>query len=179
MRGFAIALLVASLLAACNLRQRVAGGGAGLAAVGLGLTYSTESREDTGTRGKVGVAMLLTGLVVLFVAAALEEGATEQKAKEIRIADRAPPRAPTVDQKAIDAQKKRDRAWALTKEAQEAARVGDCAKVTELSAQVGALDVEFYGDVFMKDIAVQRCFVPAEAPPAPSGDPPPIVPVTP
>jgi predicted small secreted protein len=180
MRGIAIALLVASLVSACNTRQRVAGGGVGLAVVGLSLTYSGESRsdEEVGTKGKIGIACLLTGLVVLFVAAALEESATQEQTKEIRIADKAPPKVPTVDQQAVAAKQKRDQAWALTKQAQEAARVGDCAKVTELSAQVGALDAEFYGDVFMKDVAVQACFVPAEAPPAPSGTPlpPPVVP---
>jgi hypothetical protein len=184
MRGLAIALLVASLVPACNTRQRVAGGGVGLAVVGVALTYSGEEREDVGTQGTIGIACLLTGLVVLFVAAALEESATAEQAKEIRVADKAPPKVPTVDQAAAAAKQKRDQAWALTQQAQEAARAGDCAKVTELSAQVGSLDAEFYGDVFMKDAAVQACFVPAEAPPAPSGTPltpvpPPADPVTP
>ena len=179
MRGLAIALLVASLLGACNTRQRIAGGGVGLAVVGVALTYSGEEREDVGTRGTVGIACLLTGLVVLFVAAALEESATAEKTKEIRIADKAPPKVPSVDQQAVAAKQKRDQAWALTKQAQDAARAGDCAKVTELSAQVGALDAEFYGDVFMKDVAVQQCFVPAEAPPAPSGTPLPTTPLPP
>ena len=180
MRGLAIVLLVASL--ACNTRQRVAGGGVGLAVVGLGLTYSGEERseDEVGTQDKVGIALLLTGLVVLFVAAALEESATAQQTKEIRIADKAPPVVPTVDQATVTAQKKREQAWTLTKQAQEAARAGDCAKVTELSAQVGALDAEFYGDVFMKDIAVQNCFLPADAPPPADVPPvPPAVPVTP
>jgi predicted small secreted protein len=181
MRGFAIVLLVASLVSACNTRQRVAGGGAGLSVVGLALTFSTEekSEEESGTQGKIGIACILTGLVVLFVAAALEESATEAKTKEIRVADQAPPRTPTVDQQAVTAQKKRDQAWALTKQAQEAARAGDCAKVTELSAQVGAIDAEFYADVFMKDQPIQRCFVPADATPAPSGTPVPPPPPAP
>jgi hypothetical protein len=168
MRGFAIVLLVASLVSACNTRQRVAGGGVGLAVIGLSLTFSTEvkTEEESGTQGKIGIACMLTGLVVLFVAAALEESATEEKTKEIRVADKAPPVVPTVDQQAMAAQKKRDQAWALTKQAQEAARAGDCAKVTELSAQVGSLDAEFYADVFMKDLPIQRCFVPVETPPA-------------
>ena len=178
MRGFASVLLVASLLSACNTRQRVAGGGVGLAVIGLTLTFSTESKseEESGTQGKIGIACMLTGLVVLFVAAALEESATEEKTKEVRIADKAPPVVPSVDQAAMAAQKKRDHAWALTKQAQEAARAGDCAKVTELSAQVGGLDAEFYADVFMKDVPIQRCFVPAESTPAPSGTPLPVTP---
>jgi predicted small secreted protein len=173
MRGFAIVLLVATLVCACNTRQRIAGGGVGIAVIGVALTFSTEvkTEEESGTQGKIGIACLVTGLVVLFVAAALEESASEEKTKEVRIADQAPPTVPSADQKAIAAQKKRDQAWALTKQAQEAARTGDCAKVTALSAQVGALDAEFYADVFMKDEPIQRCFVPAESTPAPSGTP--------
>ena len=180
MRGSVISLLaVAVLSSGCNTRQRVAGGGVGLAVVGVALSFSTENREDATTQEKVGIACLLTGLVVLFVAAALEESATEKKAKEIKLADRALPPAPTVDQAAVAAQKKRDEAWALTKQAHEAARAGDCAKVTELSAKVGALDAEFYADVFMKDEPTQQCFVPVETPPAPAPAPAPVPAVTP
>lgn len=169
MRGLVITCLVAMLLVACNTRQRVAGGGAGLAVVGLGLSYSNEGRseDEVGTKGKVGIACMLTGLVVLFVAAALDESANESKAKEIKLAEKSPPpRAATeVDPAVTAAQKRRDQAWAMTKAAQEAARAGDCPKVTELSAQVGALDPAFYGEVFMTDVAVQKCFTPAEPKP--------------
>jgi hypothetical protein len=176
-----ITLLIATLLAGCTTRQRIAGGGVGLAVLGLTLTYSNEakSEEESGTRGRVGIVCLLTGLVVLFVAAALDEADKEATAKEIRIADKAPPVRPTVDQRAVTAKKTRDEAWVLTRQAQDAARAGDCAKVTELSAKVGAMDAEFYADVFMKDVAVQNCFVPADAPPAPAPALPPPVPVTP
>lgn len=180
MRGSVLGLVAVCVLATgCNTRQRIAGGGVGLAVVGVALSFTTENREDAGTQEKVGIACIVTGLVVLFVAAALEESATEQKAKEVRIADKAPPPPPTVDQAAAAEQKKRDAAWALTKQAQEAARAGDCAKVTELSAQVGALAPDFYGEVFMKDVAVQNCFVPTETPPAPTPAPAPVPAVTP
>ncbi|HLL24239.1 MAG TPA: hypothetical protein VK427_19040, partial [Kofleriaceae bacterium] len=56
--------------------------------------------------------------------------------------------------------------------AQEAARVNNCAKVTELSAQVGALDPGFYSEVFMTDVAVQQCFLPKDTPPAPAATQP-------
>jgi len=171
MRGQVIACLVASLviISGCNTRQRVAGGGVGLAVIGLGLTYSNEirSEKEAEKQGRVGIAFLLTGLVVLFVAAALEESATQPKPKEIRVATQS--EVERADQRAAaQAKEKRDRASTLTKQAQAAARVGDCAKVTELSAQVGAIDADFYGEVFMKDLAVQRCFVPAEPPPVPA-----------
>lgn len=184
MRGPVIACLVASLLVApaCTTRQRVAGGGAGLAVIGLGLTYSNDyrSEEEIGTQGKVGIAMVLTGLVVLFVAAALEESSTESKPREIKVSS-ATPAAPRVDPRVVEAQKRRDQAATLTKQAQDAARAGDCAKVTELSAQVGALDPAFYGDVFMKDEPIQRCFVPAAQPPAEPAPPlpPAVIPTTP
>ena len=183
MRGSAIACLVASLLtASCTTRQRVAGGGAGLAVVGLGLTFSNETRSEDdaeSAQGKIGIACMLTGLVVLFVAAALDESSKEEETKpvEIKAAQPATLAEPTV---ADVAQKKREDAWALTKQAQASARDGDCAKVIELSAQVGALDRDFYADVFMKDVAVQHCFVPAsvpaDAPPVPATSPQPTTP---
>lgn len=180
MRGLAIALVLASLSAGCNTRQRVAGGGAGLAVVGLALTYSndTRSEEEVGTQGKIGIGCLLTGLAVLFVAAALDESAAKSEVRptEIRVSQTPPP-AP-VDPRAQKAQQRRDEAWALTKQAQDAARAGDCAKVTALSAQVGGLDAEFYGDVFMQDVAIQRCFVPA-TPATPADPAPPVPAVTP
>lgn len=174
-------LLAVVLLAACNTRQRVAGVGAGMSFVGLTLSYSNEARadEEIGTQGKVGIALILTGLLTLFVAAALDEVAAQEQASQ-------PPK-PRVRQTsaspeqiaALRVQKRRDEAWQVTKQAQQAAREGDCKKVTELSAKVGSIDAEFYGDVFMKDVAIQRCFVPAEpppptpAPPIPTLAPPP------
>jgi len=180
MRTLVVALVLALLASACNKRQAIAGGGVGLSVVGLALTFSTETREEdeVGTKGKVGITCLIGGLVVLFVAAAFEESATKEKTKEIKLAENRPIDPDTAEAKAASAAKqKRDQAWVLTKQAQEAARGGDCAKVTELSAQVGALDAEFYGEVFMKDIAVQQCFTPKEAPTTPAPTlPPPVAP---
>jgi hypothetical protein len=159
------------LVSGCNKRQVVAGGGVGLTVLGLALTFSTETRQEdeVGTKGKVGITCLLGGLVVLFVAAAFEESATQEKAKEIKVAQNKPVDPDTAEQAATRAaQQKREQAWALTKQAQEAARTNDCAKVTELSAQVGTIDAEFYGEVFMKDIAIQHCFTPKDTPPAPT-----------
>lgn len=162
------ALLVAvALLAGCTMRQKIAGGGVGVAVIGLGLTYSGEARTEASTQEKVGVVLMLTGLVTLFVAAALDE--TEKRDAPKQISTRRPATSETPEQRAqIKAQHTRDRAWVLTKQAQEAARLSDCTKVTELSAQVGALDAEFYADVFMMDVAIQHCFVPAEPPPGKS-----------
>ena len=190
MRGPVIALVVAALLAGCTTRQKVAGGGAGVAVVGVVLTFSTESQSEEDaedTAGTVGIVCLLTGLGVLFVAAALDESSKKSEAKEIKIST-AKSETQAIDQKATAAAKqKREQALALTKQAEEAARAGDCAKVTELSAQVGALDAKFYSEVFLTDEAVQNCFVPKEQPaetPAippimPSPPVPPVTPVTP
>ena len=169
-----IALVLVLALCSCTTRQKVAGGGLGLAVVGLGLTFSTEARstDEVGTKGTVGITLLLTGLATLFVAAALEESANKEGPKEIRVSHT--PTGPTAEQRAAqqratEAQRKRDQAWALTREAQEAARANNCPRVTELSAQVGALDRDFFADVFMKDVAVQNCFVPQTEPsPEPS-----------
>ena len=174
MRGLSISLAVLLVAGACTTRQRIAGGGLGMAVTGIYLGFSTDPKgdEEIGTREKVGIGLLLTGLVTLFVAAALEESEarSDSKPREIR-ATRTTSAGP--DPAVIQAQKKRDQAWALTKQAQEAARANDCAKVTELSAQVGAVDRDFYGEVFMKDVAIQQCFRPTDTPPTPAPAPAP------
>jgi hypothetical protein len=181
MRGPVIACLVATVLAGCTTRQRIAGGGAGLAVIGLGLTFSNESRTEEDaedTAGKIGIACLLTGLVVLFVAAALDEASQESKAKEIKVTSAT--ETQVIDQKAAAAaQQKRDQALALTKQAQESAAAGDCPKVIEISAQVGALDAKLYAETFLADAAVQACFVPKEAAPEAAPPVPSVVPVAP
>ncbi len=180
-RTLASTLIVAALAGGCTTRQKVAGGGVGLAVVGLGLTFSTETRSEdqVGTKEKVGITLLLTGLVTLFVAAALEESEASAHPREVTISRTAPDAAraePAEQAAAVRARQKREQAWALTKQAQEAARTDDCTKVTELSAQVGALDAEFFADVFMKDVAVQRCLTPKEPTPAPAPIPLPATP---
>lgn len=176
MRGISLTLVALLVTSGCTTRQRIAGGGVAAATVGIYLGFSTDTRDEDeiGTREKVGIGLLLGGLATLFVAAALEESATsETKPREIKATRAA---APGPDPAVVQAQQKRDRAWGLTKQAQEAARTNDCAKVTELSAQVGALDRDFYADVFMKDVAIQQCFVPAQPPPAENPPPPPVSP---
>jgi hypothetical protein len=74
----------------------------------------------------------------------------------------------------------RDRAWALTKDAEAAARAGDCARVATLAGKVRALDGEFYVTVTARDAAVSRCLAldpPVESAPDPA--PPPASPPTP
>ena len=184
MRIAGLALAVALCSAGCNTRQRIAGGGAALTVVGVALTYSNDPREeeDVGTQGKVGITLLLVGIVTMFVAAALDETANEPKPVEIKAT--APQSDPAAVRQMENAaatteQSKRDQAWALTKVAHEAARANDCAKVTELSAQVGALDPELYAEMFMKDVAVQRCLTPTAPPPDAPALPPPAVPAEP
>ncbi len=48
-------------------------------------------------------------------------------------------------------------AWALTQQAQTAARGNDCDTVKRLSESVAALDVEFHTVVFMRDVAIAVC----------------------
>jgi hypothetical protein len=52
---------------------------------------------------------------------------------------------------------RRERAWALTREAAAAARTADCNKVVELNAQVRAVDGDFHASVFVRDAAIARC----------------------
>ena len=175
-------LLLSLAIASCNTRQRIGGAAVGVTVVGLGLTYSNDSRsdEEVGTQGKVGITMILVGLVTLFVVAAIDESASENesKPKEIKIATTGTSEVQRQEQQAAQtAQQRRAQAWELTKQAQTAARANDCAKVTELSAQVGALDADFYAELFLKDIAIQKCLQPA-APPPPTTPPPALPPPT-
>ncbi len=161
MRAGISIVLVGCLLGACAGRHKVASVGLGMTVTGLVLTYSGEERRDSSTQDKLGVTFLLLGLVTLFTAAALEETAAKEKARESHAPMRPRRRVavPRLDPRiAVRAE-----AWQITKQAQEAARAGDCPKVTELSAKVGGLDPEFYADVFMQDVAIQRCFTGASA----------------
>lgn len=48
-------------------------------------------------------------------------------------------------------------AWALTQQAQTAARANDCETVKRLSESVASLDVEFHTVVFSRDVAIAAC----------------------
>lgn len=159
MRAIA-SLVVVAVLGGCNPRQQVAAGGLAVTVVGLGLTYSGSERDDSSTVNDVGIGMMLVGLVTLFTAAALEETAATEKPREIRAARPRPTPA------AAPAARPRDEALRHTEDARAAARAGDCARVTELAAKVGALDPELFADVFMADAPIQACFT------APSAIPP-------
>lgn len=54
----------------------------------------------------------------------------------------------------------RDEAWTLTKQAQAAARAGDCVTVADLHLRVRALDPELHETVFARDVAITRCLTP-------------------
>jgi hypothetical protein len=47
--------------------------------------------------------------------------------------------------------------WALTQQAQAAARADRCDEVRELGVKVKALDDDFHAVVFMRDVAIKRC----------------------
>lgn len=55
------------------------------------------------------------------------------------------------------AKQQREAAWQLTKEAQQAAREGNCARVIEIDANVKVMDAELYASTFITDVAIQRC----------------------
>jgi hypothetical protein len=53
-------------------------------------------------------------------------------------------------------------AWALTQEAQAAARAGDCERVKTLAGQISVLDVGMFDAVFSRDVAIARCMAPEQ-----------------
>ena len=77
----------------------------------------------------------------------------------------------------------RSDAWALTKTAAAAARVGDCNTVRKIDLDVSVLDSEFHATVFLADIGIKRCVGPAVTPSIdaapPTRAPPPVAPVHP
>ena len=54
-------------------------------------------------------------------------------------------------------QSRREAAWKLTRIAEEVAREGQCAEVSRLDSEVRTLDAEFHAEVFLADLAIQRC----------------------
>lgn len=61
---------------------------------------------------------------------------------------------PTPGQMRVEA---RQQAWALTQQAQAAARANDCGTVLTLSGKVQTTDADFYDTIFIKDVAIRRC----------------------
>lgn len=65
-----------------------------------------------------------------------------------------PVEQPTPQQIQLEARKQ---AWAITQQAQAAARANDCGTVLALSGKVQATDADFYDTIFIKDAAIRRC----------------------
>jgi hypothetical protein len=52
---------------------------------------------------------------------------------------------------------RRERAWAITRTAAEAARAGDCGRVFALDIEAHEVDAEFHAAVFVRDVAIAGC----------------------
>ncbi len=154
-RQIGSAALVAVALTGCISRnQGVALGGAASSMAGTMLLASNANEPDTmdgmdSTRA--GAVLLVTGLLVLFTAAAMEEKRVEPKPVIVTIAD-----ASRVEAMA------RARSWQLTKAAYIAARGGNCWKVQQLADQVRDLDSDMLVTVMLRDVAVRRCVNPSD-----------------
>lgn len=104
-----------------------------------GVTASAFPAHDTEIM-TVGLAFVPISLIGALVFIATDEKANEQ-----------PPPFRT------RRERRREEAWELTKQAKQAARSADCTQVQAIDPRVKDLDFDFYGVVFMRDVAIQRC----------------------
>jgi hypothetical protein len=115
---------------------------AGVAVGGAAMAIGTD-------QGGGGFAILTLGLtvsVVTLVAGAFEEAVQRERAAELRASEQR-----------RQARQRQTQAWALTKQAAEAARRGDCATVQDRDARVARLDRAFHAVVFARDVAIRAC----------------------
>lgn len=153
----ACSLAILLLGSGCTTRQVVAGAGLGVTAIGaavLSADYARDQDNQSALTQRLGVTLLVGGVITMFVAAALDE---HKDTPEVVIY-REPP-APRVDPERNRA------AWELTKVAQKSARHDDCERVKTVDPQVKDLDPDLHALVFMRDVAIQRCLVTIMPPP--------------
>jgi hypothetical protein len=122
-----------------------------------------EATGEFGDRDAAGFAVVTGALTATFVASAVSGFSNvgkcrkqeKQEYDEAVAAQRnAPPEVPAA----------RKDAWQMTKQAQLAARSGDCETVATLDQVVSTVDPEFYRTVFMRDAAIAHCMSTREIP---------------
>lgn len=125
--------------------------GAVVGVVGAGVAAESDGKPTHGTLAigaLPGAIILAIGLFVV-----LENRPPPPEPPEERAAREAAARQHATEMFA----QQREAAWQLTKEAQQAARDGNCARVLEIDPNVQAMDAELYASTFITDIAIQRC----------------------
>lgn len=153
--GLVMSLALTSGCATYNQSKTVASVGgytmlAGLPiAIGVGVVVK-ESSNDGFAGGMWGGAVLL---------AVLMTGAVVGGSGLIGMGLHDKPRSEAQNRQ--DAVVRKQDAWALTKTSAAAARRGDCDTVRKLDPQVLAVDATFHATVFLADLGIKRCLVPA------------------
>jgi len=83
-----------------------------------------------------------------------------------------------IEKRRVNSGGRRD-AWELTRTAAKAARTGDCETVFALDKVLRRVDGEFHRGVFLRDVAIARCFTTEEIdvpPPSETATPPEMLP---
>lgn len=136
------------------ITDTVVAAGAGASAV-----YLFQQPDDTWLHLDRAAAIATTTIALAFAASAIygysEVSSCKRDAHErIALQKRA-------EEQARWREAQRQAAWAATKDAAAAARDGDCARVRVFDAEVRGIDTDFYGAVFVRDVAIARCLAPA------------------
>ncbi len=147
------ALLVVALGAGCTTSHGARLGTlTGLGFISVGLILRADTFADSGGESYAPIAPLPLAIGAIILGVSLYVLFTAKDEDEAEA-----PKPPGPDPQIAARTKARETAWALTKQAMEAARANDCTTVVKLDAEVRALDAEFYADVFVGDRGIARC----------------------
>jgi hypothetical protein len=125
-----------------------------VAAAGLSIAFvvtGDENYAESDAAGYATLAGLSAGLVAIAATRGFSNvGECREHNRDVEEEQLAAKRPRGVPQARLDA-------WEQTKQAEAAARTGDCATVVSLEKVVRTTDPELHATVFMRDVAIVRC----------------------